>query len=142
MNYDSPTFPSFPTSPTLPLFLLHFLCTSHPYVSYFYASSKCLFFLSHFHPPYNSLSTTSFHPPLKTSQLFPDSISLRLADLQLFPIVYENESEIDFYRQRFSDCLYKISDNLSLDTDKDKTNALQAISLNTNFYLQYQGKVF
>ena len=71
MNCDSPILPSFPTSPTLLLFLLHFLCTSHPYVSYFYASSKCLFFLSYFHPPYSFRYTTSFHHPLKTFQLFP-----------------------------------------------------------------------
>ena len=69
-----------------------------------------------------------------------DNIIFALENTRILPILYKNESEINFYRQRFTNCLDEILDNLSLETESEKKIALDAISSNTNFYLQYQGK--
>ena len=69
-----------------------------------------------------------------------DNLYFQRLNLLSLPILYQNQSEIDFYRQRFSEGLDTIRDKTSLATTEDKQNALLAFGLHTNFYLAYQGK--
>jgi protein O-GlcNAc transferase len=76
----------------------------------------------------------------KAAQLFPDILVFKLEEKRLLPILYENESEIEFYRQRFANSLDELSSHTSLDTPERRKRALESIASRTNFYLQYQGK--
>ncbi|AFZ53327.1 O-linked N-acetylglucosamine transferase, SPINDLY family protein [Cyanobacterium aponinum] len=73
-------------------------------------------------------------------KLNPDNIIFQLENAKILPIIYESEEEIEFYRKRFTEHLDNIFQNLCLKNEMEKKNALTAISLSTNFYLQYQGK--
>ncbi|WP_017293781.1 O-linked N-acetylglucosamine transferase, SPINDLY family protein [Geminocystis herdmanii] len=73
-------------------------------------------------------------------KLNPNNLIFQIENARIFPILYDNEEEIEFYYQRFDQCLDHIINNLSLKTEAEKQEALNAISLSTNFYLQYQGK--
>ena len=73
-------------------------------------------------------------------KLNPDNIIFQLENAKILPIIYESEEEIEFYRKRFTEHLDNISQNLCLKNEMEKKIALTAISLSTNFYLQYQGK--
>lgn len=70
---------------------------------------------------------------------FPNDLTLKLENLRILPIVYKNQAEINFYRQRFTQALSELIQSTILVTAESKQNALQAISWRTNFYLQYQG---
>ncbi|WP_330205250.1 hypothetical protein [Cyanobacterium sp. Dongsha4] len=72
--------------------------------------------------------------------LNPHNIIYQLENAKILPIIYESEREIEFYRQRFINNLENISQHLCLRNEIERKNALMAISLSTNFYLQYQGK--
>lgn len=61
-------------------------------------------------------------------------------NLLKLPILYENEEEIDFYRQRFRKGLDILRKQTNLETSEDKQKALLACGLHTNFYLAYQAK--
>lgn len=76
----------------------------------------------------------------KLLQLEPNNLLFQVENALILPIIYENEKEIDFYRNRFAQCFHKITENLSLITTKEAQIALRAINLKTNFYLAYQGK--
>lgn len=71
--------------------------------------------------------------------LFPNDISLKLEQLQLLPIIYNNQAEIEFYRHRFAQGLPDFIQQISLETPEARESALRAIGWQTNFYLQYQG---
>ncbi|MFB2897635.1 tetratricopeptide repeat protein [Aerosakkonemataceae cyanobacterium BLCC-F50] len=71
--------------------------------------------------------------------LFPNNLTLKLENLRILPILYKTPSEIEFYRQRFSQGLLELTQAIDLVATESKQNALQAISWRTNFYLQYQG---
>ncbi len=75
----------------------------------------------------------------KGLQICPKNIRLQLAEQRIFPILYQTQAEIKFYRQRFHKLLNNIIQNCPLETTEEKQLALQAIGENTNFYLQYQG---
>jgi predicted O-linked N-acetylglucosamine transferase (SPINDLY family) len=70
--------------------------------------------------------------------LFPNNLTLKLENLRILPILYKNQPEIEFYRQRFTQGLLELTPAIDLVTTEAKQNALQAISWRTNFYLQYQ----
>lgn len=69
----------------------------------------------------------------------PYDLSLQLENLRILPILYDHQEEVSFYRDRFTQGLDAFLRNLSLDTKTARQNALQALSVHTNFYLQYQG---
>ena len=56
------------------------------------------------------------------------------------PILYETESEIDHFRERFSKGLAILTDSVTLETPGQRKRALEGIGSITNFYLQYQGR--
>jgi predicted O-linked N-acetylglucosamine transferase (SPINDLY family) len=56
------------------------------------------------------------------------------------PMLYDNPLQIDHYRKKFQNNLYKLIESTPLKTIEQKAHALQGIGTTTNFYLQYQGK--
>lgn len=70
----------------------------------------------------------------------PDTLELPLYHQRLLPIIYENEGEIEIYRERFQRELEQIINTTSLATPTDRLLALNALNWGTNFYLAYQGK--
>ncbi|MEL7038708.1 MAG: tetratricopeptide repeat protein [Cyanobacteria bacterium J06592_8] len=70
---------------------------------------------------------------------FPNQISLKVAHQRLLPILYNNVSEIEYYRQRFSHLLTQLIVETDLSSLEDAEKLLEATSTHTNFYLQYQG---
>lgn len=75
----------------------------------------------------------------KTAQLFPDDFTWQLQKYLFLPIIYHTEKEITYYRQRFTQGLNELINNLDISTENKKKNALEAIKNHTNFYLAYQG---
>ncbi len=55
------------------------------------------------------------------------------------PMHYENEKQINAYRERFSHNLSRLIQETPLQTATQKKRALQGLSATSNFYLQYQG---
>jgi len=71
-------------------------------------------------------------------KIFPNEISLQLENLRILPILYDNQQQIEFYRQRFTQGWQKLIQQTDLENPESRKSALQAISSRTNFYLQYQ----
>ncbi len=74
-----------------------------------------------------------------TLETFPNDFSLKLTHQRILPILYKNYSEIEQYRQRFSDLLTQLITETDLTSPNNSARLLTAISTHTNFYLQYQG---
>ncbi|MCT7992025.1 tetratricopeptide repeat protein [Laspinema olomoucense] len=72
--------------------------------------------------------------------VLPDRLSLKLEKIRLFPVLYQNSEQVDFYRNRFTLELDNLIQNCPLKTALSQNRALNATGVNTNFYLQYQGK--
>ncbi len=72
----------------------------------------------------------------QASRLLPNHLALQLANARLLPIIYDTPEEIDFYRDRFTQHLEELIRQTSLDNPE----AVRALSFDTNFYLQAQGK--
>ena len=70
----------------------------------------------------------------------PNNLAFQMQNAQILPILYEKEAEIEYYHYRFTHYLEQIIKNLSLKSESEKKDALEAISFQANFYLQYQGK--
>jgi len=73
-------------------------------------------------------------------EVLPDRLSLKLEKIRLFPVLYQNSEELEFYRNRFITELDNLTTNCSLKTEFFQKQALNATAVNTNFYLQYQGE--
>lgn len=76
----------------------------------------------------------------EASKLFPERLIFKLEQKRLLPIIYDNETEIEMYRNQFSSGIEELIHQTSLDTREEQTTALMDVGSNTNFYLQYQGK--
>lgn len=70
--------------------------------------------------------------------LFPDCLRLQVREALLLPVIYENQEQIEYYRQRFCRGLQGLDVRLRLDTPEQREDALTAISRHNNFYLAYQ----
>ncbi len=73
-------------------------------------------------------------------ELFPENIAFKIERFRILPIIYQSSKEIDYYRQRYAENLDILVNEISLDSESSKKDALQALEFRTNFYLQYQGK--
>lgn len=73
-------------------------------------------------------------------QRLPDRLELQIYHQRLLPIIYENQSDIELYRQRFQGELKQIIDTTNLADSSARQRALYALNYGTNFYLAYQGK--
>lgn len=76
---------------------------------------------------------------IKTADLFPENFTWQLQKYLFLPIIYSTEKEIINYRQKFTEGLDILINNLDLLTEDKRKNALEAITNHTNFYLAYQG---
>ncbi|MFN6559758.1 MAG: glycosyl transferase family 1 [Nostoc sp. ChiSLP01] len=76
----------------------------------------------------------------KTCQLLPDDYTFQLLKYLIVPITYDNQEEITFYRQRYTEGLQNLIKQTSLTTSQEISNALAGIGRLTNFYLSYQAK--
>ncbi|MBP0020943.1 MAG: O-linked N-acetylglucosamine transferase, SPINDLY family protein [Cyanobacteria bacterium SBLK] len=67
----------------------------------------------------------------------PENYTFKLYKALLLPIIYQNESEIIYYRQRFSQGLDNLIDDTSLANLEELKNAMSRV---TNFYISYQAQ--
>ncbi|WP_413173384.1 hypothetical protein [Anabaena azotica] len=74
----------------------------------------------------------------KACQLIPNDYTFKILKYLTVPTIYEDESEILPYRQRYIQGLEKLIKETSLSTPKECQNTLAATSRLTNFYLSYQ----
>ncbi len=73
-------------------------------------------------------------------QLLPNYPYFQRQQYLMLPILYDHPTQIDFYRQRFTQGLDKLIQEINLTTPEAKKQALLGINLETNFFLAYQGK--
>ena len=74
------------------------------------------------------------------ASLFPDTWYFHPGNLLILPVIYEDSSEIETYRNRFIQGLQQLIQQTNLNTELGKQKALAFISQRTNFFLAYQGK--
>ncbi|MEM9542560.1 MAG: tetratricopeptide repeat protein [Cyanobacteria bacterium P01_E01_bin.42] len=67
----------------------------------------------------------------------PDNYTFKFLQALLLPIVYQNEAEINYYRQRFTRGLEDLIKNTSLENLEELYNAIGRM---TNFYISYQAQ--
>ncbi len=73
------------------------------------------------------------------STMYPDYVYFKLVKNLTLPIIYDHQSEVDWYRNRFSQGLEAITQEISLETPEAVNKALLGIGRWTNFLLAYQG---
>jgi protein O-GlcNAc transferase len=71
--------------------------------------------------------------------VFPDELWPKLREALLLPILYDTNEEVTRYRDRFTEGLHKISEQLLLDTQEARRKALSAIGNQINAMIGYQG---
>ncbi len=74
------------------------------------------------------------------SNHLPNDYTFKILKNLLVPIIYNTPDEIIFYRQQFITGLQSLIQQTSLETRKQKKEALAGISHFTNFYLPYQAQ--
>ena len=73
-------------------------------------------------------------------QVLPDEYVFKLFHNLMLPPIYDRLDEISFFRQRFSQGLQDLIEQIKLDTPEEKAKALKGFGCITNFYLPYQGE--
>jgi predicted O-linked N-acetylglucosamine transferase (SPINDLY family) len=76
----------------------------------------------------------------KANECLPDDYTFKILRYLIVPSIYENQEEINFYRQRFTQGLQDLVQQTSLKTTEEKNSALLGIGSLTNFYLSYQAQ--
>ncbi|WP_228060314.1 MULTISPECIES: O-linked N-acetylglucosamine transferase, SPINDLY family protein [unclassified Coleofasciculus] len=74
------------------------------------------------------------------SELLHNDYTFVILKSLLVPTLYQNQAEILYYRQRFSQGLQNLIQQTSLETIEQQKNALAGIGRLTNFYLSYQAQ--
>ncbi len=77
---------------------------------------------------------------ITASNALPDDYTFKLLKHLIVPSIYDNQEEINFYRQRFTQGLQDLIQETSLKTAEEKQNALAGIGRLTNFYISYQAQ--
>lgn len=72
-------------------------------------------------------------------QVMPENYTFKILDKLMLPIVYDNQDEIDFYRQRYQQGLQDLIEHTSLESPEDCRNTLDGLNCITTFYLGHQG---
>ncbi|BAZ32861.1 group 1 glycosyl transferase [Cylindrospermum sp. NIES-4074] len=73
-------------------------------------------------------------------QCLPEDYTFQLLKYLTVPAIYDNQDEIDFYRQRYIQGLQSLIQATSLKTPQERNSALAGIGRLTNFYLSYQAQ--
>lgn len=76
----------------------------------------------------------------KACRDLPDDYTFKILKYLTVPSIYNNQEEIQFYRQRFIKGLQHLIEETSLNTLAEKQSALAGIARLTNFYLSYQAQ--
>ncbi|MBD2360727.1 O-linked N-acetylglucosamine transferase, SPINDLY family protein [Anabaena minutissima FACHB-250] len=76
----------------------------------------------------------------KACQDLPDDYTFKILKYLTVPSIYNNQEEIPFYRQRYTQGLQDLIEQTSLNTLEEKQSALAGIGRLTNFYLSYQAQ--
>ncbi|MBN3949755.1 MAG: tetratricopeptide repeat protein [Nostoc sp. NMS7] len=74
------------------------------------------------------------------AKCFPDDYTFQLLKYLTVPSIYENQAEINFFRQRYTQGLQKLIQYTSLKTTQEQHSALAGIGRLTNFFLSYQAQ--
>ena len=72
--------------------------------------------------------------------LFPDNFFMELKEVLLLPRLYDTPEEVEYYRNRFTKGLQKLSEELLLDTPEARRCALEGVGKHVNFLLAHQGR--
>ncbi|ACK69165.1 Tetratricopeptide TPR_2 repeat protein [Gloeothece citriformis PCC 7424] len=70
----------------------------------------------------------------------PNEILLKLENINILPYIYENEEEINVYRQRFTHSLDELLDSIKLNSVEEKKQALESLKTFNTFMIHCQGK--
>ena len=76
----------------------------------------------------------------KGLQVYPNNLLLKRLNQVILPILYQDEEEISFYRQRFSGLLEDLINETKLETVEQQEEAFNSLQNFTNFYFNYQGQ--
>ncbi|MEH2005157.1 DUF5672 family protein [Nostoc sp.] len=74
------------------------------------------------------------------AKCFPDDYTFQLLKYLIVPSIYENQAEINFFRQRYTQGLQNLIQHTSLKTREEQNSALAGIGRLTNFFLSYQAQ--
>jgi len=69
----------------------------------------------------------------------PDLVEAQWNKQRILPVIIDEEKQIAVSRERYSQGLDSISQNLDLKSKVGRRNAIKGLYTSTNFYLQYQG---
>ncbi len=72
-------------------------------------------------------------------EINPDLSAARWSYLLSLPMIYKNENEIKYYRNRFKSGLDMLAAETRLNNEENKKNALNGLMHQENFFLTYQG---
>ena len=75
----------------------------------------------------------------KAIQLDPTNLDSHWLSMNIFPIVYKNLNEINYYRRRFEKNINRIKKLLDSQSQYTKEQFINAINSSTNFFFHYQG---
>ena len=73
-------------------------------------------------------------------QCLPEDYTFQILKYLTVPAIYNNQDEIEFYRQRYIQGLKSLIEQTSLKTLQERNSALAGIGRLTNFYLSYQAQ--
>lgn len=76
----------------------------------------------------------------EAANCLPNNYTFQILKNLIVPIIYENQEEIAFYRQRYIKGLQNLVQQTSLETVEAQKNALAGIGSVTNFYLSFQAQ--
>lgn len=88
----------------------------------------------------NGLNQEAIASAENACQLLPDDYTFQILKYLTVPTIYNNQEEIKFYRQRYTQGLQTLIEETSLKTPQERSNALAGIGRLTNFYLSYQAQ--
>ncbi|ACC79430.1 glycosyltransferase [Nostoc punctiforme] len=88
----------------------------------------------------NGLIQEAISSAEKAHICLPNDYTFQILKYLTVPSIYENQEEINFYRQRFTQGLQDLIQQTYLKTTKEQQSALAGIGRLTNFYLSYQAQ--
>ncbi|MHC5819219.1 MAG: O-linked N-acetylglucosamine transferase, SPINDLY family protein [Nostoc sp.] len=74
------------------------------------------------------------------AKCLPEDYTFQILKYLTVPLIYDNQGEINFYRQRYTQGLRDLIEQTSIKTTEDQHSALAGIGRLTNFYLSYQAQ--
>jgi predicted O-linked N-acetylglucosamine transferase (SPINDLY family) len=76
----------------------------------------------------------------EAARLFPDELIFTLREALMLPVFYDTTRQVQHVRDRFTEGLSRIVQDVPLDTAVARRRALKAVARTSNKYLPYQGR--